>query len=157
MSKDRQHSEEVSAGIEERLGQLLEASYRRIRDEMLSLLKDDLDQFQLMEAFAKVVSEHGQELSKQLSDKPVILDESESGLFEEINKVFSDEKRARWNELIEKRNYSTISEPELADLIALGDEMESLNVKRFAAIDDLAQLRGVNFSDLCNELEIKPS
>ena len=85
------------------------------------------------------------------------LSKTESELFAIVNRTLDEQKLARWQSLIQLRESEQLSDDQRAELIRLGDELESLNVKRFQAVDELAKTRGVDFSDLCQQLQIVPS
>ena len=89
-----------------------------------------------------------------MNEKTRVLSQTESELFAKINQVPDEQTSLRWHELIRLRDDEKISKEQQMELIQLGEQMESLNVKRFEAIQELAKVRGVKFDDLCQQLEI---
>ena len=86
-----------------------------------------------------------------------MLSKTESELFSIINRTLDESKTARWPALIQLRDAGQLSDEQQNELIELGNELESLNVKRFEAIGELAKLRCVEFSALCQKLQILPN
>lgn len=89
-------------------------------------------------------------------DTTPVLTEDESHMFETINDHLSAEKRARWDQLVAKRDAEDLTDDERQELISLGEELERLNVRRLRAINDLAKLKGVEFETVCEKLGIAP-
>ncbi len=72
------------------------------------------------------------------------------------NCVLSSEKQARFNKLVKNRRAEKITERELAELITLNDESESLNVKRIEILAKLATAKNKTLPEIMDELEIRP-
>lgn len=80
------------------------------------------------------------------------LSEQESKLLQRINQSLSPAEQAHMDLLIEKRQAETLTEPELAELIALGNRVEELQVERLSALIELAALRNVSLENLKESL-----
>ncbi|MEZ4591111.1 MAG: STAS/SEC14 domain-containing protein [Chloroflexota bacterium] len=83
-----------------------------------------------------------------------VLAEQESMLLQQINKGLSAAEQARMDLLIEKRQAETVTEPELAELIALSDRVEEIQVERLSALIELAALRNVSLESLKESLTL---
>lgn len=81
-----------------------------------------------------------------------VLAEQESTLLQQINKGLSLAEQARMDLLIEKRQAETLTEPELAELIALSNRVEEIQVERLSALIELAALRNVSLESLKESL-----
>lgn len=81
-----------------------------------------------------------------------VLAEQESKLLQQINKGLSAAEQARLDLLIEKRQAETLTEPELAELIALSNRVEEIQVERLSALIELAVLRNVSLESLKESL-----
>ena len=68
-----------------------------------------------------------------------------------INRGPTDEARARYDELLERRRAGTLTDAEHAELIRRSDESEALQADRVAALADLARLRGTTLGALISE------
>jgi hypothetical protein len=79
---------------------------------------------------------------------------SESAILKHINLSVTEAEWTEYRRLIALRE--TISEPEYAHLIALGDKIEAANVQRLKYLVQLAQLRQVSLQQVMNDLGIKP-
>ena len=64
--------------------------------------------------------------------------------------------RSRFGELDQKRKAETLSPEEHAELIALNDQIESLNVDRLTNLNMLAEWKGLSLKALMKELQIVP-
>lgn len=83
-----------------------------------------------------------------------VLAEQESTLLQQINKGLSLAEQARIDLLIEKRQAETLTEPELAELIALSNRVEEIQVERLSALIELAALRNVSLESLKESLTL---
>lgn len=81
-----------------------------------------------------------------------VLAEQESKLLQQINNSLSAVEQARMDLLIEKRQAETLTEPELAELIALSNRVEEIQVERLSALIELAVLRNVSLESLKESL-----
>lgn len=86
------------------------------------------------------------------SQRGQVLAEQESTLLQQINKGLSAAEQARLDLLIEKRQAETLTEPELAELIALSNRVEEIQVERLSALIELAVLRNVSLESLKESL-----
>ena len=83
--------------------------------------------------------------------------DKETGLIKKINEsVLSDAERARFNELVEKRRDENIGEDELAELLALTEKSEELNVRRLKYLAEIADIRNKSLREVMKELEVFP-
>ena len=81
----------------------------------------------------------------------------EISLIKKVNAaVLPDSAQRRFYELIEKRRAESISADELAELIALTEKSEALNVKRLKYLAQIASLRRRTLREVMRELEIAP-
>ena len=74
----------------------------------------------------------------------------------QINQGLPLDAQKHFDTLVAKRQAETITPDELQELIMLTDKIEESNVVRVANIAKLAQIRGVSFSDMMEELAIRP-
>lgn len=82
---------------------------------------------------------------------------SEIELIRNLNNcVLSSEKQSRFDKLVKKRRAEKITESELAELIALNNESESLNFKRIEILAKLAAAKNKTLQEIMDELEIRP-
>ncbi len=84
------------------------------------------------------------------------LTEAESELFSIINQGPSNEFREELNHLVLKRQSLEISEPELAQLIEMTEQMELWNVERIQALVKLGELRNRSLSEIMQDLGLNP-
>lgn len=75
-------------------------------------------------------------------------------LIEQINLGLSGKVWARYDVLQQKRRMATLTPEEHQELIAISNELEALNVKRVAALVQLATLRHTTLDALMNSLGI---
>jgi len=80
---------------------------------------------------------------------------AEANLLQEINRGLSAETWQHYNELKEKRRAEKLTAAEQAELIALSDRIEEMNVRRMASVIQLARLRQTSVDDLMDDLGIK--
>ena len=92
----------------------------------------------------------------QARRKAPSLSKNESKLLLKINQGLSPDVQIRFDTLVAKRQAETITPDELQTLITLTDKIEESDAERAASIAKLAQLRGVSFSDIMEELAIRP-
>ncbi len=90
------------------------------------------------------------------ASRPARLPLAESRLLTAINASLSGFDWARYNLLGARRRAEIIDEAELAELTALADALEAANVRRVAALAELARLRGVPLDALMLSLGIAP-
>ena len=77
-----------------------------------------------------------------------------------INKLgdfdLSDEKKKIYRQLLKKFRAEKISPEEHQKLIALTDELESLNVERIKCLIEIAKIRNSTLDEVMQDLDIKP-
>ncbi|MCP4663358.1 MAG: hypothetical protein GY856_48820 [bacterium] len=79
----------------------------------------------------------------------------EAALLQEINRGLPAETWQHYGELKEKRRAQTLTPEERAELIALSDQIEEMNVRRMEAVVELARLRHMSVDALMDDLGIK--
>jgi hypothetical protein len=82
------------------------------------------------------------------------LDADESALLQEINRGLPAETWEHYGELKGKRRAETLTPEEHAELIALSDQIEEMNVRRMEAVVELARLRQMSVDVLMADLGI---
>jgi hypothetical protein len=82
------------------------------------------------------------------------LGHDETELLRQINQGLPPAVRARYQELIGKRDARTLTPEEHDELLRLTDEVEEAEASRAQALDDLARLRGRSLSSLMQDLGI---
>jgi len=85
------------------------------------------------------------------------LSEHETTLIQQINKALTQVEQERMAILIEKRQAETLTEAELAELIAMGDLVEEIQAERLSALIELAAIRGVSLESLKESLNFRPA
>lgn len=98
---------------------------------------------------------HFVEKAKKLRQKEQTISPKEADLLHKINRIFSAEKRQRYNELYAKFQSENISEKEHKELLKLSDEFEILNAERLKYIGQLAIMRGQTLEKVIKDLQIK--
>ncbi|HSZ54142.1 MAG TPA: hypothetical protein VK797_00665 [Tepidisphaeraceae bacterium] len=88
--------------------------------------------------------------------EPPHLSGKEADLLQQINLGFSSETWDRYDSLISKRENLTLTPPELDELRALTEQLETQNVRRIDALVELARLRDTTLEALMDALQIKP-
>ncbi|MCU0346192.1 MAG: hypothetical protein MUC59_04590 [Saprospiraceae bacterium] len=83
------------------------------------------------------------------------LSEREFELLSEINKGLPDEHRQKYLALKEKRQQSSLTEPEAQELANMVEEVEQVGVLRLESLAELAKLRGVEVKNLMKQLGIQ--
>ncbi len=74
----------------------------------------------------------------------------------EINRSLSQIQWERYDHLVGKRRAETLTAEEIDELIALSDQVETVNVRRIEYLAELARLRSTTVSALITELGIGP-
>ena len=95
-------------------------------------------------------------ISIQARRKAPSLSKDESNLLLQINQGLPLDTQKHFDTLVAKHQAETITQDELQELIALTDKIEESEAKRAANTAKLAQLRGVTFSGIMEELAIRP-
>ena len=80
----------------------------------------------------------------------------EAEILVQINEGLLSVKQERLNELIEKRQRSTITAKELRELKGLTGQIEQSDADRLKLLTELAQLRNLSLRKLIKELGLKP-
>jgi hypothetical protein len=75
-------------------------------------------------------------------------------LLNQINQTLPPLQRAKFEQLVEKRDSNNISELELEELISMIDEIEARDVERLKALIELSQIRGITLDELMQTLGI---
>lgn len=83
------------------------------------------------------------------------LSAGEATLLREINRGLPAETWQRYGELKEKRRAENLTPAEQAELIALSDRIEEMNVQRMKNVIQLARLRQTSVDALMGDLGIK--
>jgi hypothetical protein len=90
-------------------------------------------------------------------NKPVQhLSPTETELLQRINHSLSQIDWNRYHTLLAKRDDALLTPDEQAELIALSDQIEAINVDRIHALSELAKIRQQPLKDLIAELGLKP-
>lgn len=79
----------------------------------------------------------------------------EASLLREINRGLAAETWKHYGELKDKRRAGNLTPEEQAELIAMSDRIEEMNVRRMENVIELARLRQTSVDDLMDELGIK--
>lgn len=80
--------------------------------------------------------------------------ESESQLLARISQPLPEGLKARYDTMIARPHAETLCPEEHTELLQLGDEVETWEADRLAALADLARLRGMPHSTLLADLGI---
>jgi hypothetical protein len=86
-----------------------------------------------------------------------VLPEHEAKLLEQISQTLTPVEQQHMDVLIEKRQAETLTEAELAELIALSDQVEAIQVARLAALIELAAIRGISLETLKKSINFTPA
>lgn len=89
---------------------------------------------------------------EELAQKSSVLSGREAELFQEINAGFDEEEWNAYRGLIAKRRAGTLQAEEQQELIRMVERREQANVRRIAALVELAQIRGTTLDALMDEL-----
>lgn len=96
-----------------------------------------------------------QVIALQAQRKASALPHSEAELLLKINQGLPAELHERYNELIEKRRYETLTSKEHGELLRLTREVEKLEAQRAEHLAQLAKVRKTTLSDLMNTLGLR--
>lgn len=80
----------------------------------------------------------------------------ESELLLIISRHLTTQQRREIEELTDKMEYGSITDDEHERLIARSDESEKIYAERLRAMLELAELRGISFDELLEQLGIEP-
>jgi predicted transcriptional regulator len=79
---------------------------------------------------------------------------TEAPLLDVVHRSLSPQTKARWDELLAKRDDASLTPSEYEELLQLTDEVEALNVQRMTAVSQLAQARGVDLRTMMRQLNL---
>ena len=94
--------------------------------------------------------------SLKARERAPVLSEREAELLDKIYQALPAATQQRLNELIEKRQSSTITKNELEELSALTNQIELFDATRLEQLSELAHLRNVPLEQLIRQLGLKP-
>jgi hypothetical protein len=83
-----------------------------------------------------------------------VFSDNEARLLQQINKTLTLTDQERLNLLIDKRQQETLTQPELSELIQLGNVVEEIQVERLSALIDLAAVRNTSLEALKKSLNL---
>ena len=84
-----------------------------------------------------------------------VLSSEETGLLREINQGIPQALNERYQVLLEKRDAETLSQVEYEDLLAVGEQIEAVGVKRIESLAKLSTIRQVPLLTLMDSLGIQ--
>jgi hypothetical protein len=84
------------------------------------------------------------------------LSDEESRWLEEINAGLSQTDWTRYYDLVDKRQREELTDNEHAELVAMADRIEELNVRRIECLAELARSRGKSLPEMMDQLQIMP-
>jgi hypothetical protein len=79
---------------------------------------------------------------------------AETRLLQQIQQGLPEDTWQRYHELVAKREAEALKDGEQAELVALADTVEGWNVRRLELARELAQLRGVAWDTIIEELHL---
>jgi hypothetical protein len=85
---------------------------------------------------------------KRVQNLPNVLKENEELLLKKIYKPFPENKKARINELIEKKMNAEISDLEIEELLKLIDLKEKWAAQRMLSLAKLSKIRNESYATL---------
>ncbi|MBI3922993.1 MAG: STAS/SEC14 domain-containing protein [Armatimonadetes bacterium] len=94
-------------------------------------------------------------MTLQAQRKAPSLPQVEAELLLRINQGLPTEVRERYNRLIAKRRSETLTPEEHAELLRLGEQVETLEAQRVERLAELAQLRKTTLPALMQSLGIR--
>ncbi|NJL41147.1 MAG: hypothetical protein HC840_28735 [Leptolyngbyaceae cyanobacterium RM2_2_4] len=108
------------------------------------------------DVYAMRLLEQGLSLTRLQSNSVKRLSSAEAELLQRINHSLSQIDWNRYRTLLTKRDNAVLTLDEQAELIALSDRVEAINVDRIQALTELAKTRQRTVKDLIAELGLKP-
>src|ERR1051326_980156 len=78
----------------------------------------------------------------------------ETRLLQELQEGLPESTWRRYHELVARRESETLPDDEQPELVALADTVEGWNVRRLELARDLAELRGVPWQTIVEELDL---
>lgn len=108
------------------------------------------------DVYAMHLLEQGLSLIRPQSNSIKRLSSAEAELLQRINHSLSQIDWNHYHTLLAKRDNAVLTLDEQAELIALSDQIEAINVDRIQALTELAKTRQRTVKDLIAELGLKP-
>ncbi|EGJ30530.1 MULTISPECIES: hypothetical protein [Moorena] len=93
-------------------------------------------------------------ISLQAQRKAPSLSSDQARLLITINQGVPADIQNRYDELIQKRKMETLTAEQYKELLALSDQVETIEAKRVEAMAELARLRQISLSTLMADLDI---
>lgn len=93
---------------------------------------------------------------RQSAPRPPHLGAREADLLGQIQLGLSQEQWARFHTLADKLEHRSLAPQEREEFVALSDRIEQANARRFEALVELSQLRGVPIEQVMIQLGISP-
>ncbi|OLT61856.1 STAS/SEC14 domain-containing protein [Moorena bouillonii] len=93
-------------------------------------------------------------ISLQAQRKAPRLSSDQARLLITINQGIPADIQNRYDELIEKRRMEMLTPDQYRELLALSDQVETIEAKRVEAMAELARLRQISLSTLMADLDI---
>lgn len=93
-------------------------------------------------------------MSLQAKRKAPSLSSDQARLLITINQGVPPDIQNRYDELIEKRRMEMLTPEQYTELLALSDQVETIEAKRVEAMAELARLRQISLSTLMADLDI---
>jgi hypothetical protein len=115
-------------------------------DELLKAV-DDLNETDVEQLLDRV-------LFVRARRKGNVLTTEETALMQEINRGLPTELNDRYENLLDKRDEETITDPEYTELLSISEQIENLGVKRIEALSKLAAIRQVPLPQLMQDMGI---
>ena len=119
----------------------------QLTPEILSQAVRSMSEAELEELERSLRDERLRRFSPDVSD-------DEAALFEAVTQPMPHQ--ARWDELLQLRENDDWNEALNAEMLTLNEDREGANVRRVAAAMRLANLRGVPFQQLWQQLVLSP-
>lgn len=71
-----------------------------------------------------------------------------------VHRNLPPQTQQRWDELLEKRDDTSLTTSEYEELLQLTEEVEELNLQRMTALSQLAQAKGVDLRTMMRQLNL---
>lgn len=97
----------------------------------------------------------GRLVEQHLVQSAVHVTETESGLLRQIGAGLSEAEWSEYHALQAQRRAESLTLADQERLVALSDALEIANARRFGALAQLAELRGVTMDELMDTLDIR--
>jgi hypothetical protein len=123
---------------------------------------------ELMEALHDLAGRTGQDLDSTVAallreqlhrhaspgTPPACCSPAETDLLQQIQQGLPEQTWQRYHELVARRETEELTDAEQTELVPLADAVEGWNVRRLELARDLAQLRGVPWESIVEELRL---